>query len=160
MNNALCILFSHCGRPLMQPFGRNAFNHPIVITCFIWAVIILILGLFIAWLAYSYLKSKDNFKKAMTEATLKHEIVMKEMFFEQEKYWFFQKELKKDYQKELNDRIKELENEKKKLEEDLDKEKKDRSEALEKKRLQSEHEFYEKILKTFYSTDKPQQTNK
>lgn len=89
-----------------------------------------------------------------------HERKEKAEAFEQEKFWYFQKELKKDYQKELNDRIQKLEDEKMNLSEDIDKEKKDRNETLKKERIQAEHDFYEKILKTFYKADNSQQINK
>lgn len=150
--NTLC-LFSHCGNHFPpQPFEGCVFNHPSVMSCLIWAIAVVI----IAFMAYCYLKRRDKSKLAMKELAQKHELAMKEKVFEQEKFWYFQKELKKDFQKELNEKIQKLEDEKNKLSEDLAKEKKDRNDALKKERLQAEHDFYEKILKTFYKINDSQ----
>ena len=154
--NTLSLLFAHCGGPLPPPIKGCVLNHPLVVSNLIWAVVVIAL----AFLAYCYLKKRVQIKKDMADADRKHELNMKEKAHEQEKFWYFQKELKKDYKKELNEKILKLEEEKKKLEEDLDKEKKDRNEALKKECLQAEHDFYEKILKTFYKTEESQQTNK
>lgn len=140
-----------------NPTEGCVFNHPVVMSCLIWAIVVLILGILIAYLVYHYLKKKNKFKQAMAEATRKHELKLKEFAFEQEQFWYFQKELKKDYLKELNDSIQKLEKEKKKLSEDLDNEKKNRNETLEKERIQAEHDFYEKVLATFYNTGNTQQ---
>lgn len=156
--NTLCLLFAHCGKPLPPPIEGCVFNHPLVMSSLIWAVVVLILGVLIACLVYNYLKSKNESKQVMAEAAQKHELDMKKEAFEQEQLWYFQKELKKDYQKELNEKVQKLEDEKKQLSEDIDKEKKDRNEALKKERLQAEHDFYEKVLNTFYKIDENQQT--
>ena len=150
--NLLC----HCGNLCPSPpFEGCVFNHPTVMSSLIWAIVIIVLGL----LAYCYLKKKAQMKVEIAGANQNHEMKLKDKTFEQERYWYFQKELKKDYQKELYDRIQQLENEKKKLSEDLEKEKTDRNEALEKERIQAEHDFYEKILKTIYKVDELQKTN-
>ena len=161
-------LFSHCGNHFPPPpIEGCVLNHPTVVSSLIWAIVVIVLGL----LAYCYLKKKAQIKKEIADADRKHESVLKEQAFKQEQYWhdegkkakewdfekekfwYFEKELKKDYQKELNEKIQKLEDEKKKLSDNLDKEKRDRNEALKKERLQAEHDFYQKILKTFYKTD-------
>ena len=151
--STLCLLFSHCGKPLTPPIERCVFNHPFVVSSFIWAIVVLILGILIAYWLFCYLKSRNYLNQAMADAVQKHELDMKKEAFEQEKFWHFQKELKKDYQKELNEKIQKLEEEKKKMEDDLDKEKIDRNETLIKERLQAEHDFYKKIISQFYSTE-------
>lgn len=144
------ILLCHCGNHCPPPpFEGCIFNHPAVITSIVWALTVIILGA----LALYYLQKRIQLKKDMADADREHKLELKEKVFEQEKFWYFQKELKKDYQKELNEKIQKLEDEKKKLSEDLDKEKKERNETLKKERLQAEHDFYEKILKTLYKTD-------
>ena len=150
--NTVCLL-SHCGNHfLLPPFKGCVLNHPSVMSCLIWAIAVVI----IACMAYCYLKRRDKSKLTMKELAQKHELAMKEKVFEQEKFWYFQKELKKDFLKELNEKIQKLEDEKNKLSEDLAKEKKDRNDALKKERLQAEHDFYEKILKTFYKSNESQ----
>lgn len=118
------------------------------IPCICWGIIALVTLIFLLKFIALPLIANCHERKEKAEA------------FGQEKFWYFQKELKKDYQKELNDRIQKLENEKKKLSEDLDKEKKDRNKTLRKERLQAEHDFYEKILNTFYKADNLQQIKK
>lgn len=154
--NILYLLLAHCGKPLPPPIERCVFNHPTVMSCLIWALVVIILSVIVS----RYLNKLAQIKKEIAIAAHNHELAMKKEAFEQEQFWYFQKELKKDYQKELNEKVQKLEDEKKQLSEDLDKEKKDRNEALKKERLQAEHDFYEKILKTFYKTDESQQTNK
>lgn len=83
-----------------------------------------------------------------------HERQTKKDSFEQEKFWHFQKGLEKDFKKELEDRIADLNQEKKELSDRLEKEKKERSEKLQEERLKAEHEFYTKIVESFYSPKK------
>lgn len=113
--NTLC-LFSHCGNHFPpQPFEGCVFNHPAVMSCLIWAVVVLILGVLIACLVYNYLKSKNESKQAMAEAAQKHELDMKEKSFVQEKYWH--EESKKTKDEELVRKIREY-NELSKIEKD------------------------------------------
>lgn len=86
-----------------------------------------------------------------------HERKMKDDNFIQEKYWYFQKELKIDFKKELSDKIKSLEADKDKLSEQLKKEKEDREKKLKEECLQAEYDFYKKIAETFYSKEEKQQ---
>ena len=83
----LCQHGHHLCRHFPPPFGRNVFNNPFVVSCLIWAIVVLILGIIIARLVYCYYKSKNNTKQAIAEAAQKHEMDMKEEAFEQEKYW-------------------------------------------------------------------------
>ena len=83
-----------------------------------------------------------------------HERQTKKDSFEQEKFWYFQKGLEKDFKKELEDRVAILDGEKKELSDKLEKEKKERSEKLQEERLKAEHEFYKKIVESFYSPKK------
>lgn len=150
-------LLSHCGNHFPSPpFEGCVFNHPAVMSSLIWAIVVFL----IACLVYCYLKSKDKSKLAMTEAAQKHELAMKKEAFEQETFWYFQKNLKCDFKKELEGKIEKLEKEKKELSEKLENEKKDRAKTLKEERLLAEHDFYERIFKTFYNTDDSKQTNK
>lgn len=150
-------LFSHCGNHFLPPpFEGCVFNHPAVMSCLIWALVVIILSVIVS----RYLKKLAQIKKEIAVAAQQHELAMKEKNFEQETFWYFQKNLKCDFKKELDDKIKKLENEKKELSEKLENEKKDRAKTLKEERLQAEHDFYERILKTFYNTDDSQQTNK
>lgn len=85
-----------------------------------------------------------------------HEIQVKQMAFEQERFWHFQKELKTDFKKELEERIENLKKEKGDLSALLKKEKNDREKMLSEERLKVEHDFYKKIIDTFYSAEKQQ----
>ena len=80
-----------------------------------------------------------------------HERQTKRDSFEQEKFWYFQKSLEKDFKKELEDRIGTLEREKNDLSNELEKETKDRKEKLQEERLKAEYDFYKKVVKSFYS---------
>ena len=149
--NTVCLL-GHCGRHLPPPpFEGCVFNHPFVVSSLIWAVVVLILGVLIACLVYYYMKNKDKLKLTMTAAVQKHELDMRKVALEQEKFWYFQKNLKCDFKRNLEDEIENLKNEKKELSEKLENEKKERARTLKEERLQAEHDFYEKILNQFYS---------
>lgn len=128
----------------------------VVLSSLIWAIAAVI----ITAMVIGYLVKKAIIEEDLRKAALTHEITLKEKTSDIEKYWYFQKELKKDYQKELNEKIQKLKDEKKKLEDDLDKEKKNKSEELAKERMKAERDFYEKILKMFYKADDSQQTKK
>lgn len=127
-------------------------DYTIVICCAIWAFTVLVLGC----LFYLYMckKAKLKFDKADNER--QHEKAMKELTFEQEQYWFFQKKLEPEFEKELKDKIDKLEKEKEDLSKQLNDEKENRENKLKKERLQAEHDFYEKILSQVYSAkEKP-----
>ena len=80
--NTVCLL-GHCGRHLPPPpFEGCVFNHPIIMSSLIWAVVVLIIGILIACLAYNYLKSKNESSQAMADANRRHELELKQMAFE------------------------------------------------------------------------------
>ena len=73
-----------------------------------------------------------------------HELKLKKKAFETEKFWHFQNELKHDFKKELEGKLKEKEKE-------LQEEKNFREDKLKQERIQAEHDFYKKILDDFYN---------
>lgn len=112
------------------------------IPCLCWGVIglavfyLILKFIVLPWKAHSY------------------EMELKAKAFENEEHWYFQSELKKNFKKELEDKISALEKEKSELDKKLKEEKDDREEKLKKERLQAEHDFYKKITETFYSVKK------
>lgn len=81
----LVLLFCHCGIPMPPPpFGECAFNHPVVITNLIWAVTVVLLGVF----ALCYLNKRMKMKKMMTDADRQHELALKEASDIIEEKWF------------------------------------------------------------------------
>lgn len=128
------------------------FNHPAVMISLIWAFALLI-G--IGGVLF-YLHKRNKLKKEMAQDDHGHELDLKEMEYDQEKYWHFQKLLKHDFKKELEARVQELTKERDELSQKLKDEKENVGETLKKERLQAEHDFYEKILSQIYSTDNNQ----
>lgn len=113
----LVLLFCHCGIPMPPPpFGECAFNHPVVITNLIWAVTVVLLGVF----ALCYLNKRMKLKKMMTDADRQHELALKDKSYVIEKRWYDAKKEEKqneqldNLKKEVNDlkngdKIKEIE---------------------------------------------------
>ena len=95
-------LFGHCGNHFPPPpFEGCVFNHPIVMSCLIWALVVIILSL----IASCYLKKVAQIKKDIALAAQEHELAIKEKNFVQEKYWH--EESKKAKDEELARKIKE-----------------------------------------------------
>ena len=116
-----------CGRPIPpEPVGC-VFNHPVVMSCLIWAVVVLVFGV----LLFVYMIIKDKLKRKESKDVREQELNLKEKAFEKEKYWHFQNALQHDFKKELNDKIGELE-------EKLQAEKNSREDKLKQERLQME----------------------
>lgn len=90
----------------------------------------------------------------------RHEISLRKVNFDQEKFWHFQKKWEQDFKKELTSRINDLEKEKDALSQQLKIEKKEREKTLKEERLQAEHDFYEKVLSQFYPTEENQSNKK
>lgn len=132
--------------PMCPPVGC-VFSHPAVMISLIWAVAVVLLVLFL----FLILINKNKTKVKIAEDARIHEIILKDKAFEQEQYWYFQKGLEKDFKKELMAEIEKKEKEKEDLSKKLETEKQDREKELKKERLQAEHDFYEKIINTFYS---------
>lgn len=98
----MSLLFCHNGHHFAPPHLEGcAFNHPMVISCLIWAIVVIILGI----LAYCYLKNRNQIKKNMADALHQHELDMKEKLFGQEKHWH--DENKKAKEEELTRKIRE-----------------------------------------------------
>lgn len=99
--STLC-LFNHCGNHFpLPPFEGCVFNHPAVMSCLIWALVVIILSVIVS----RYLKKLAQIKKEIAEAAQKHELAIKEKIFEQEKFWHEEKKKAKD--EELARKIKE-----------------------------------------------------
>lgn len=79
----------------------------------------------------------------------RHEISLKKVNFDQERFWYFQKKLEQDFKEELTKRINDLEKGKDALSQQLKEERKDREKMLKEERIQAEHDFYEKVLSQF-----------
>ena len=79
----------------------------------------------------------------------RHEISLKKVNFDQERFWYFQKKLEQDFKEELTKRINDLEKGKDALSKQLKEERKDREKMLKEERIQAEHDFYEKVLSQF-----------
>jgi len=95
-------LFGHCGNHFPPPpFEGCVFNHPIVMSCLIWALVVIILSLIVS----CYLKKVAQIKKDIAVAAQEHELAIKEKNFVQEKYWH--EESKKAKDEELARKIKE-----------------------------------------------------
>lgn len=97
----MSMLFCPHGAPVAPPFGGCAFNHPVVISNIIWAVVVIVLGA----VACCFLKNRLQFKKDMADADHQHEKEMKEKSFEIEERWFEKNKQAKD--DELARKIKE-----------------------------------------------------
>ena len=97
----MSMLFCLHGAPVAPPFGGCAFNHPVVISNLIWAVVVIVLGA----VACCFLKKRLQFKKDMADADHQHEKEMKEKSFEIEERWFDKNKQAKD--DELTRKIKE-----------------------------------------------------
>ena len=97
----MSMLFCLHGAPVAPPFGGCAFNHPVVISNLIWAVVVIVLGA----VACCFLKKRLQFKKDMADADHRHEKEMKEKSFEIEERWFDKNKQAKD--DELTRKIKE-----------------------------------------------------
>ena len=80
------------------------FEHPLVASCLIFAVMVIILAIVIC----CYLKKKAHLLKAMADAGRKHELDMKDKAFEKEKYWFLQNKIESDFKREIEDKLKKL----------------------------------------------------
>lgn len=104
----MSILFCLHGAPIAPPFGGCAFNHPVVISNLIWAVVVIVLGA----VAYCFLKKRLQFNKDMTDADHRHEKEMKEKSSEIEEKWYNIKkgENNNEQIKKLNKEIEELKN--------------------------------------------------
>ena len=86
-------LFSHCGNHFLPPpFEGCVFNHPAVMSCLIWALVVIILSVIVS----CYLKKLAQIKKEIAVAAQEYELAMKEKNFEQEKYWYEEKKKAKD----------------------------------------------------------------
>ena len=95
-------LFGHCGNHFPPPpFEGCVFNHPIVMSCLIWALVVIILSLIVS----CYLKKVAQIKKDIAVAAQEHELAIKEKNFVQEKYWH--EESKKAKDEELARKIRE-----------------------------------------------------
>ena len=89
----MSLLLCHNGHHFApSPIEGCAFNHPIVISCLIWAIVVIILGI----LVYCYLKNRNQIKKDMADALQSHELAIKEKLFVQEKYWHDENRKAKD----------------------------------------------------------------
>lgn len=97
------LLLSNCSSIIPPDTVRSVFNHPVVMSCLIWAVVVLVLGY---WF-YRYFRDKVNKKYQEAEKLRLHEKDMKELAFEQEKYWHSITEQDKD--KDLDRKMKEFE---------------------------------------------------
>lgn len=110
------LLFSCCGNHFPPPpFEGCVFSHPSVMSCLIWALVVLTLGLVVFYRVYEYLKWKEDLKQSVAKAALAHELAIKKETFEQEKFWLEERGKAKD--EELDRKIKEY-NELTKLEKD------------------------------------------
>ncbi len=92
-----------CGRPIpAEPVGC-VFYHPVVMSCLIWAVVVLVFGV----LLFVYMIIKDKLKRKESKDAREQELNLKEKAFEKEKYW--RGKGLEDKEKALDLRIKEFE---------------------------------------------------
>lgn len=92
-----------CGRPVPpEPVGC-VFNHPVVMSCLIWAVVVLVFGV----LLFVYMIKKDKLKRKESKDVREQELNLKEKAFEKERYW--QEKGLEDKARALDLRIKEFE---------------------------------------------------
>lgn len=93
-----------CGRPVPpEPVGC-VFNHPVVMSCLIWAVVVLVFGV----LLFVYMIKKDKLKRKESNDVREQELNLKEKAFEKEKYWANVDELKSSTDEALKKQIERL----------------------------------------------------
>lgn len=136
----MSMLFCLHGAPVAPPFGGCAFNHPVVISNLIWAVVVILLGA----VACCFLKKRLQFMKDMANADHQHEKDMKEKSFEIEERWYkIKKEENNNEQiKKLKEEIEELKSGEKIKE--IDKELKQKKDEIE--MLNKQLELYKKAM--------------
>lgn len=148
----MTLLISCCGITTTTEPAKCVFEHPVVMCCLIWALVVLVMSI----LFYCYKNKKAKLKYGEAEKVRKHEEAMKNLAFDQEKYWFFQKRLEPKFENELKDKINELKKEKDNLSTQLKEEKDNREKTLKEERLQAERDFYEKVLSQFFHIEENQ----
>lgn len=134
-----------CGSHIPHKQVGCVFNHPVVMSCLIWAVVILVLCI----LAYCYLKKKDKNRLKESEAAREHELKMKEEAFKKEKFWAFYKRAEEpleDELKKVKGELAELKNKERDLNEGQTALKKEKEEQ-EKIILEEKIKVYQEIIK-------------
>lgn len=104
----MILLSNCCGITTTTEPAKCVFEHPVVMCCLIWAIVVLILGI----LFYCYKNKKAKKKYDEAEKVRKHEEAMKELSDKLEASWFDKKnkldELKASTDEGLNNQVKDL----------------------------------------------------
>ena len=103
------LLFAcHYGNSCAPPVERCVLDHPVVMSCLIWAVTVVILAV----LVFCYKRNKARIMKEMAEEERDYELKMKKVAFEREQKWYnIQKEENNNEEtKKLKEEIEELKN--------------------------------------------------
>lgn len=114
----------------------------------IWTIVVIVLGI----LAFYYFNRKAQLNKEMALAEQKHELDLKNVAFDQEKFWFFLHNdiTVEEYKKKIEDceeKLKAIENKEKELNDGIDNLKKEK-EDFEKTILREKVKAYQDILKS------------
>lgn len=88
----MSLLFCHPGSPFAPQIGGFPLNDPRVVSCLIWAIVVIILGAFVL----CYLKKRLQFKKDMAAADRQHELSLKDKAYQIEEKWFEKNKQAKD----------------------------------------------------------------
>lgn len=97
-----------CGRPVpAEPVGC-AFNHPVVMSSLIWAIVVLVVLLVLGKKIINLLKEKNETKQNETEAAREYELKLKKEAFEREKFWAGFETTKASTDEALKNHVKEL----------------------------------------------------
>ena len=87
----MILLSTCCGIPTPQEPVKCVFEHPIVMCCLIWALVVIVMS--ILFYCYKNKKAKLKYKEAVKVCL--HEKEMKDLAINQEKYWAEEKKKEK-----------------------------------------------------------------
>jgi len=143
------LLFSCCGIPTTTDPVKCVFEHPIVMCCLIWAIVVLILGI----LFYCYKNKKAKLSSEEADKERLHEKEMKELSDRLEASWFDKKnkldELKESTDDGLKEQVKELKTKVSELEGKL------KTEEFNKELLEKQLKMYSDIFEQLKVEVKP-----
>lgn len=119
----MTLLFSCCGIPTTTDSVKCVFEHPIVMCCLIWALVVIVMSI----LFYCYKNKKAKLSSEEADKERLHEKEMKELSDRLEASWFDKKnklgELKASTDDGLKDQVKDLKTKVSELEGKLNEEK-------------------------------------
>ena len=96
-----------CGRPVPPELVGCVFNHPVVMSNLIWAVVALVVLLVLGICIIRLFEKKNELKQENAKDAREHELNLKKLSFENEKYWH--EKGQEDKENALDLRIREFE---------------------------------------------------